>query len=186
MLSFVENLFQALGQPPTGKDGAVGLGSLTIPGSSAIVQRLLSFAAADNSLPTSLGPLKIETAQVRPGMIPRFLVTGTIDGNPFSYAVPIPAQLVDFSAGRPTEFGVITAEGILELPQITYRDGQATVMFDHPIKITKSVDPQAGFIRRRFANYLTTNLLGFKIDAHGGTLILSGVAHWLAPQLVWA
>jgi hypothetical protein len=191
MLTFVNNLFDALGQdytPP--QEGAVGFGSVNIPGSATFVTQLLQYASTDNSLHTPLGRMKIQALKPLPGIEPALLITGTIAGRPFSFSPLIPDKLIDFAKGRPTRFGAVELTGTIDLPEITFKSGpsggEATLMFDHPIHIAKHVDARAGFIRRRFSQMLQTNMLGIKINSHHGTPILSGAANWLAPQLIWS
>jgi hypothetical protein len=190
MLTWLENTLTALGNeytPP--REGSVGYGSVTVPGSAPFVQQLLQYASTDNSMYTALGRLTVQALKPLPGIEPSLLISGTIAGRPFSYSPLIPASLIDFAKGRPTQFGAVTVTGTIDLPEITYKSGspggEATLMFAEPIHISKSVDARAGFIRRRFSEMLQTNMLGIKINSHHGTPILSGAANWLAPQLIW-
>lgn len=190
MLSFLPNLFEALGHeytPP--KAGAVGYGSVAVPGARQFVTQLLQYASQDNSLNTPLGPLTIQTFKPLPGIEPALCITGTISGRPFSYSPLIPAQLIDFAKGRPTQFGAIEITGTLDLPEITYAQGatggEATVMFAEPLHVAKTVNGNSRWLRRRIDQMFQTNMLGIKINAHHGTPILSGAANWLAPQLLW-
>lgn len=191
MLTFLESTLNAIGTeytPP--KEGAVGYGSVSVPGTVAYVSQLLQYARQDNTLNTPVGPLNVQALKPLPGIEPALLITGTIAGRPFSYSPLIPANLINFAKGRPTQFGAVTVLGTIDLPEITYREGstggEATLMFEHPITISKTVDARAGFIRRRFSEMLQATLLGIKINAHHGTPILSGAANWLAPQLIWS
>jgi hypothetical protein len=190
MLTFLNNLLDAIGTEytPT-KEGAVGFGSVTVPGSAPFVAQLLQYASTDNSIYTPVGRLTVQSLKPLPGAEAALQIVGTIGGRPFTYLPLIPAPLVDFARGRPTQFGSITATGTIAMPEITYKTGEsggeATMMFEHAIHLEKAVDANAGFIRRRFSRMLSANLLGLKINAHHGTPILSGAANWLAPQLVW-
>jgi hypothetical protein len=191
MLTWLENTLTAIGQDYTApKEGSVGYGSVTVPGSAPFVAQLLQYASTDNSIYTPLGRLTVQNLKPLPGIEPALLITGTIGGRPFSFSPLIPDSLIDYAKGRPTQFGSIVVTGTLDLPEITYKSGssggEATLMFSTPIHVAKHVDAKAGFIRRRFSDLLQTNLLGLKVNAHHGTPILSGAANWLAPQLIWS
>lgn len=186
MLAVITALFETMGQAPNDvSPGAVGFGSLTVPGSSAIVQRLIEYARDGNTLATPLGQLTIENALPQGGVTPRLLLTGMVDCSPWSYAPPIPPALVDFAAGRPAVFGSVTVEVVLELPHIAYHTRQVHLTFPQPIKVWRTEQSNRGFLRRKLDSFFSTTLTGIILDQHGGELQLTGAADWLAPRLIW-
>lgn len=187
MLDFIRNLFHALGQsPPELPPHAVGYGRVPVPGSKRFIQQLIDYARADNSLQTPLGRLTLSGLSPVPGSTNRMLLSGTIDDNPVTFAPQLPFELVELASGREAEFGAITVQGALLLPEISLgRNGDVLVTFAKPLTLRKTVAENAGRFRRRLADFLTTNLIALRINPASGTPILSGVANWLAPQLDW-
>lgn len=179
MLTPLVNLLEALGQRSTVDAGAVGLGSVNVPGMAAVVPYLLQYAQ-QGSYGTPLGPFHVGEVTVRGDQLQAVLTAGSLCG---TVTYPIPERLRGLARGEWQNCGQIEVRGELAMPEIVWKGDHALLTLSSPLSIRNFVTE--GRLRQRIAQFLSTELHALRIYPTHGEPVVGRLASWIAPRLNW-